>query len=359
MQFDFLTPRVERVSADGRWATLYAGGPAGRLRPPVVLLARDLTTFSLFETAKLPRSRRLQAARLHARTGAPYLLSSSTLVKTGSDFGVWWWDAERVNALVQKHHGVVGSPLARPESLAHPPGEGWRIVRLEDGYEAQLWRERRLVASAWRRERFDAASWRAFTRLQRGMVEAPETPPAPQTLPLDFRAPAFAVSTADLSREQLLGAAAALVAIATAGMSLFFLGQGARLASEAGEIERETAEIQAAAPRVAGLDDLAGDRRRLAAFAKVEAQTNPLSAAGAAIGIVAFHDLTPTALEAESEALTMTLPYSAVSLADVLIADFEGSGYFYDVRPRTDAQNQRLVIEMKVREAAPPLTADE
>ena len=46
-----------------------------------------------------------------------------------------------------------------------------------------------------------------------------------------------------------------------------------------------------------------------------------------------------------------------VGIADSLIADFEGSGYFYDVRPRTDSQNQKLVIEMKTREAAPPLTA--
>ena len=44
--------------------------------------------------------------------------------------------------------------------------------------------------------------------------------------------------------------------------------------------------------------------------------------------------------------------------SDSLIADFEQSGYFYDVQPRTDAQNQRLVMEMKVREAAPPLSAD-
>lgn len=359
MQLDFLTPRVERVSADGRWVTAHPGGAGGRLRPPVVLLARDLTTFSLFETANLPRSRRSQAARLHARTGAPYLLSSSTLVKSGPDFGIWWWDAARVNALVQARYGVANPPAVRPETLSQPPGEGWRIVRLEEGYEAQLWRERRLIASAWRREQFDVATWSAFTRLQRGVEEAPATPPPPQTLPIDFGAPAFAVSAADLSREQLLGAGAAALALTSFGLSLFFMGQGARLASDAEQIEQETAEVRAATPRAADLNGLEADRRRLAAYAEVEAQTNPLSAAGAAIGIVAFHDLTPTALEAESQALTMTLPYSAVSLADTLIADFEGSGYFYDVRPRTDAQNQRLLIEMKIREAAPPLTAGE
>ena len=40
-----------------------------------------------------------------------------------------------------------------------------------------------------------------------------------------------------------------------------------------------------------------------------------------------------------------------------LIAEFENSGYFYEVRPRTEATTQTLVIEMKVREAAPPLSA--
>ena len=357
MQFDFLTPRVEGVSADGRLVTLHPGSPAGRLRPPVVLLARDLTTFSLFEAANLPRSRRAQAARLHARTGSPYLLSGSTLVRSGADYGVWWWDAERVNALVQARDGA-GAHVIRPETLAQPAGEGWRIVRLDQGYEGQLWRERRLVASAWRRERFDVAAWAAFTRLQRGADDAPEAPPPAQTLPIDFSAPAFAVSAADLSREQLLGAGAAVVALTAVGMSLVLLGQGARLSSDSDQIEKETAEIQAATPRAADMQGLEGDRRKLAAYAEIEGRTSPLSAAGAAIGIVAFHDLTPTALEADGEVLTLTLPYSAVALADTLITDFESSGFFYDIRPRTDAQNQRLVIEMKTREAAPPLTAD-
>lgn len=358
MQFDFLTPRVERLLADGRWMQVHPGGPGGRLRPPVVLLARDLTAFSLFEAANLPRSRRGQAARLHARTGSPYMVSSSTLVKSGSNFGVWWWDAETVNALVSARYGAR-APLVRPETLAQPPGVGWRIVRLEQGYEAQLWRERRLIASAWRRERFDVASWGAFTRLQRGAEDAPETPPAAQTLPIDFSAPAFAVSASDLSQEQLIGIGAGAVALTAIGLSLFMMGQGARLASEADEIEKETAQIQAATPRAAQMGGLEADRRKLAAYAEIEARTNPLSAAGAAIGIVAFHDLTPTALAAQSETLTLTLPYTAVAVADTLIADFEGSGYFYDVRPRTDAQNQRLIIEMKTREAAPPLTAGE
>ena len=357
MQFDFLTPRIERVSADGRWTTLHPGGPGGRARPPVVLIARDLSSFSLFETANLPRNRRAQAARLHARTGSPYLAGGSTLVRSGADFGVWWWDADRVNALVGTRYGAV-RPAIRPETLGQPQGEGWRIVRLDQGYEAQFWREGHLTASAWRRERFDDAAWAAFTRLQRGAEDAPASPPAPHPLPIALNAPAFAVSAADLSREQLIGAGAGLVGLIAICFSLLLIGQGARLSSDSKAIEEETAEIQAATPRAADLTGLETNRRKLAAYAEIEARTNPLSATGAAIGIVAFHDLTPTALEADGETLTITLPYSAVSLADTLIEDFEGSGYFYDIRPRTDSQNERLIIEMKTREAAPPLSAD-
>lgn len=55
----------------------------------------------------------------------------------------------------------------------------------------------------------------------------------------------------------------------------------------------------------------------------------------------------------------MTLPYAAGRRADELVAEFEGSGYFFDVRPRTDAAAQSLIIEMQIRQAAPPLSLSE
>ena len=56
MQLDFLTPRVERLSADGAIDVVHPGGALGRvLRRPVLLLARDLCAFGLFQTAALPR----------------------------------------------------------------------------------------------------------------------------------------------------------------------------------------------------------------------------------------------------------------------------------------------------------------
>lgn len=357
MRLDFLTPRIDRLRADGALEAVHSGALMGRLfRRPVVLLARDLCAFALFETAALPKNRRRQAARLHARTASPYVAGGAALVKSGEDFGVWWWDLARVAPMIAGR----GDVSLRPETLAQPVGRDWRIVKLGHGYEAQHWRDGALRASAWRPARYDVAAWTAFARTQRdARVEAPATPPPAVTLPVDLASEAFSLARAEITREQAIGLGLGGLAVASASVFALMLGQTVQTGNEAKKIETETAEIQAATPRQADTLALEGDRRMLASFREIEGRTSPLSAAGAAIGVVAIHDLTPLALDAQEDTLTVTLPYEAVRLADQLVAEFEGSGYFYDVRPRTDAAGQRLLIEAKVREAAPPLSPDE
>ncbi|MFE9082496.1 hypothetical protein ACQKKG_10160 [Brevundimonas sp. NPDC003935] len=359
MQLNFLTPRVERLSADGAIDVVHPGGAVGRmLRRPVVLLARDLCAFGLFQTAALPRGRRRQAAALHARVAAPYVRSGSSLSKAGEDFGVWWWDADRVDALLAPR-AMTARPLISPETLAQPRGEGWRIVRLKLGYEAQLWRGKTLVASAWRRERYDPASWSAFVRLQRAAEVAPEDPPAPADLPIAFdNREAFALAPVELTREQLALLGGGGVAFASLCFGAFLFGQGYQLSKDTAQVELKTAEIRAATPRAAAVRNLDASQKKLIAYRQIEEQTSPLSAAGAAIGILAFHDLTPTSVNAETEILSFTLPYAAIDKIAPLVDDLESSGYFHDVQPRTDGTAQTLTLEMKVREAAPPLTPE-
>ncbi|HRO32484.1 MAG TPA: hypothetical protein PLQ03_03645 [Brevundimonas sp.] len=356
MRLDFLTPRIDRLSADGGLEAVYAGAPLGRLfRRPVVLLARELCAFGLFETANLPRGRRRQAARLHARTASPYVAGGAALVKSGEDFGVWWWDLARVAPMIAGR----GQVSLRPETLAQPVGRDWRIVKLARGYEAQHWRDGGLRASAWRAARYDDAAWTAFARTQRdARVEAPATPPPAESLPVDRGGEAFSLARAEITREQAIGLGLGGLALASASLFALILGQSIQTDNKAAEIEGEIAEIQAATPRQADTQALEGERRRLASFREIENRTSPLSAAGAAIGILAIHDLTPIALDAQAETLTLTLPYEAVKVAGDLVAEFEGSGYFHQVEPRTDAAGQRLIIEMQVREAAPPLSPD-
>jgi hypothetical protein len=356
MQLTFLTPPVRRLSADGSLERVHEGGVLGHLRRPVVLLARNLCAFAWFDAAALPRGRRSQAAALYARTATPYVVSGSALVKSGDDFGIWWWDLERVTPLIEAGYGRI-RPRLRPETLAQPRGSDWRIVRLADGYEAQLWRARSLVASVWRRDRFDAAAWAAFTRLQRGPAPAAETPPTPVSLPIAPDSDAFSLALTEISREQAIGLAAGGFALIVSSAVFFFLGQGLQLSRDSAKVEAETAEIRQSTPQVSAMGNVELDRQKLAAFRQLEEQTNPITATGAAIGIVAIHDLTPSSVDAGDGVLTLTLPYSAVDRAETLVEEFEQSGYFFDVRPRTDAGNQKLIFEMKVREAAPPLSA--
>lgn len=356
MQLDFLTPPVRRLNADGSLELVHEGGVLGRLRRPVVLLARNLCAFAWFDAAALPRGRRTQAATLYARTASPYVVGASALVKSGDDFGVWWWDLERITPLVEAGYGRA-HPRIRPETMAQPRGSRWRIVKLADGYEAQLWRARSLVASVWRRDRFDAATWAAFVRLQRGPGLESDAPPSPQTLPVATDSDAFSLALTEVSREQAIGIAAGGFALVLSSAVFFLLGQGLQLSNDSKAIEKETAEIRQTTPQVAAMRSVELDRQKLAAYRQVEERTNPITATGAAIGILAIHDLTPSSIDAEGDTLSLTLPYSAVDRAEQLVEEFEQSGYFYDVQPRTDAANQTIIFEMKVREAAPPLSA--
>ena len=359
MQLDFLTPRVERLSADGAIDVIHPGGVIGRLlRRPVLLLSRDLCAFGLFQTAALPRGRRRQAALLHARVSAPYVRSGSALSKAGEDFGVWWWDADRVEALLASTN-AISRPLISPETLAQPRGDGWRIVRVKLGYEAQLWRGKALLASAWRQQRFDPTAWSAFVRLQRDSDTAPEAPPSPVALPIAFgNRDAFALAPVELTREQTALIASGGAAFASLCFGAFLLGQGHQLSRDTEQIEIETSEIRAATPRAEAIRNLDASQKKLIAYRAIEEQTSPLSIAGAAIGILAFHDLTPTSLNAEAETLSFVLPYAAIDKIAPLVDELEGSGYFYDVQPRADGTAQTLTLEMKVRETAPPLTPE-
>ncbi len=361
MRFDFLTPRIKRLNADGTTQTVNEGTALGRLlQRPVLLLARELCSFSLFQTSALPRSKRRMAAALQAQAAAPFVRSGWTLSRSGDDYAIWWWDADRVEALMPP--GLVAQrPQLCPETLAQPivhkGEEAWRIVRLSPGYEAQLWRNKALMASAWRRDRFDSAAWSTFTRLQRSLAPAPEQPPAPVDLPAVFD-PRQVMAPAELSREKMALMAGAGAVVMSLGLAAFLLGQASRIDRETAQIEVATDQIRAATPRLATLQNLDGDQKTLLAFQALENRTNPLSAAGAAIGILAYHEISPTALETEAEKLRFVISYAYLDNISDVVSDLQNSGYFYDIQPRSDRNAQTLTFEMKVRESAPPLSAE-
>lgn len=362
MPFDFLTPRIDRLNADGSTATVHPGTLLGRLsRRPVLLIARELCSFSLFTTSNLPRSRRQQAAVLHARTSAPYSQAGWQISKAQDDFGIWWWDADRISAFLDAS-GLSGTkPIPCPETQMQPAVQGrdetWRIVRQTQGYEAQLWRDKALVASAWRPERYDAASWASFARLQRQSATAPATPPAPVELPLAYDA-SRAQAPLELSREKIALRAGAGTITACLCLAAYLSGQTWQLTKDIEQVRAETAQIKATTPRASAVSDLGEAQQMLMAYKTLEEQTSPLSAAGAAIGILAYHEIAPTSVEADREVLRMVIGYGALDRLEAVVEDLQNSGYFFDIRPRTDGNGLTINLEMKVREAAPPLQTE-
>ena len=165
-------------------------------------------------------------------------------------------------------------------------------------------------------------------------------PPTPVILPVAEDGEAFSFRGVELpttGRDR----GRRLAAFATVLVSLFFLGQGLRLADDRRAMEARWRRSRPICRRRQRPGQTA-DRRRLAAYAEIEGRTNPLTASGAALGIMALYEIEPTGLETDAETLTVKAPYAALGTIDELVSEFETSGYFYDVEPQTDAAHPDL-----------------
>lgn len=355
MLLDFLTPPIDVINGSGNVETAHSDELIGRFRRPFLMIPRSYCTFALFNAASLPKGKRRQAATIYARATAPYLSSGFTLVDNGASYGVWWWDAERLAPLIDAHYGS-STPITAPETLSQPDGDSWRIVKLSNGYEGQFWKDGALQASTWRLTSFDAPSWAAFARLQRGVESPPDTPPPAQYFPVATSSKIFSLAKAEIDPRKAAIALAALVVLAVGSTSMFFLGQGSKFSADTADIAAEVQTLEKTSPAPVAVRAMEKDRQVLAAYRKTDQATNPLTAIGAALGIAEMHELTPSAVDAAGDTIAITLPYDAVKQADALIEDYAGSGYFYDVQPRTDAPNKTFIVTMKVREAVEPLS---
>lgn len=124
-----------------------------------VILSRALCAFEFLETPGLSGGQARKAALLHAEAHAPFVTPGIAVFGYRDGFGIWWWDAARVERLLANRARAL---RFTPESMAQAPGEDGRIVRGADGFEAQYWRRGRLVASQWSRGGFSDARWGAF-----------------------------------------------------------------------------------------------------------------------------------------------------------------------------------------------------
>ncbi|MFT3727216.1 MAG: hypothetical protein QM759_05270 [Terricaulis sp.] len=162
------------VDADGKPAK------AGR----EIVLARGLCRFELFRApARLSQDDRDKAARLKAETDAPFRNAGSLILRTKDGAAIWYWDAAEVAALLSKP--AEAEIRVVPETLYRGVGDGWRIIEVSDGFEAQYWQAGSLIASTWRRRPFTDAQWRTFAlSVDQAETAAPPATPKPMNPPL-------------------------------------------------------------------------------------------------------------------------------------------------------------------------------
>lgn len=334
-----VSPRLalDRLAADGSIQATAAGNvPA----PRILLLDRRLCVFERFVSPMTGTAARA-AARLYARTSAPFMTADFVLTPGLGGFGIWWWDAAKVGEALATHN--IRPSAVLPETLAQPPGEGWRQVRLASGYEAQHWVQGVLVDSLWRPARLSESDWRAFTRVASELGDpAPILPPAPVPLPVigHPRLLGHAIRRWDMRRLALIGAA-----LATLSVGGMFAGQALTLNREAERLEGESAAILAALP-----SEDEGRRERLARIQDYHAQLEQPDAAASlavAIGVLQLYGITPSSFRADHEQVRLTLPYTAADLAGEVAYALADAGGFSEVEIASADSRRNLVLEMR------------
>jgi hypothetical protein len=344
MAWPFPNPPLELLSVEGRFTPLTAA--AGRR--PRVLLARELCSFEWFEPAG-GRTAADQAARLYARTSAPFVDAGALVRRAGAGYAIWWWDRERIGPWLAERFGAE-TPTLAPETLAQPPANGWRVVRLASGFELQYWRPGTLVASSWRRTAPDAAAWAAFARQQRDpQVPPPVEPPPPQPLPVvqdaDFGESGWRdVSPAQTAQLALVGSAALIAAA-----SLFWVGQALRLSQLSAGLER-----QALAESGAGVQrrDDGAARRQIAAYRALGDRPEPIGGLKTALDVLRRHKIAPKAFSVDGPTLTVTVPYTALGQMGQITQELEATGAFTEVRPLSNSADNSIGIRMMVKASA-------
>lgn len=339
MTLPLLTRPVLRLRADGVAEPLELREPA--LGPRTVLLSRALCRFERVRSPeRLRRRSAVAAARLHALTRAPMAAADSAVAGRGGDFGIWWWDRAEVERLMAAA-GLKGAVRLRPEAAAQGGADGWRVVRSDGGYEAQLWEGGYLADTAWRRRPFDAAAWRALTR------DAASEPPPAQPLLFSRRASyggRFVEARALPGRAGQWAAAGAMAALC---LGVFFLGQGVSAVRRDGQTRAEIGRLERSA--VPGRElQLAARARRLRALGQLIDRPGAVETLADARALLARFGLPMIRFDARRDELSVDVPASAAVGVDLLVEELEASPRFSHVRPTLDREGRRLTLTMAV-----------
>ena len=301
-----------------------------------ILISRALCAFERFERPGIHGSQLVRAAELHARTAGPFPDSGRLVLRRRGHCAIWWWDNDKVRTILgrQEHAQVT------PETLRQPPGQGFRVVRLRQGFEAQYWNDDFLLGSQWRRTPFTMEAWQAFVRYCGGEDRDAELP-HPVTVPV------VRGRLSDgwvLRADQMLPLAAASVGISLLAVSAYEVGQGLRLEKLAAALERRAVTVRRSIPANSPVADEL--RARILANREVVGRPNGMVALDRAVRLLNEAGVKPVAIQLEGQDLTVSLPYEDLDAAGDLALKLERYGGFSSVKPIADRHDNTIQLHM-------------
>jgi len=295
-----------------------------------------------------------RAAEIFAESRAPIPDADCAILRGVLGYGVWWWDGARVRELVGDDWSY-DPLLVLPETALRGVADGWRQLQLNDGYEAQLWREATLVASVWRRRPFTDEQWDAFVR---GAHEygAGEDTPASSPVPEEGRLDAGAVRRVARVRPRAgwkaieRGAALAILVSLVAAAGLFgrAIGFDALASAERRAMAPVQSEIAARASAKGGPRDL----QTLRDIAARSETPNPLLAGGELFRILQARGVSAATaglvFSIQDGQLRVEAPVAPTIAVEGIASDLEDSAWFSGVMPEVDASQARARLSARV-----------
>ena len=259
---------LQRLRSDRALPTLRRDdvGPASG----PVRLSRALVRVKRFTLTGLPARQRAQALNMQLLAWAPFETTHAVAVEQGESALVLAWSA------------AAASAEAIPETLLTPRPEqdGWRLLEVLEGVEAQLWREGALVATRWWPELPDGQQWQDLLRAH-GEGEGLQMPKVSSVDWLASPSPAHRLRVLGAAQSQLAG----WERLATTAALLACLGLTSAQARSAWEAWQARATLQekltalevAAAPVRRAQDDAWRQLRRNQALAEQLRAVDPLA----------------------------------------------------------------------------------
>lgn len=129
------------------------------------IVSRALCRYRLLDFTGVPRSKRAAALRLQLSQFAPFVEPGYAVAWEGAAAQVWCWDASRVRDAARTADVAVARLRFVPESVCYAPlDDGARLLKVNDGFEGQVWKERTLTRSRFWTTLPADHEWIAFER---------------------------------------------------------------------------------------------------------------------------------------------------------------------------------------------------